>query len=122
MGAPDLIIELRNAGYSIKADGRYLDISPADDLPDELVEQLKQCKAEIIAELKQEERRQKALAMLDVDPMLKRVVHVDVDADRDNAILTIAIRHIATCEMLVPKERFDAWQLLALVDEMGGIH
>lgn len=126
MGAPDLIFELREAGYSIKADGRYLDISPADDLPAEIVERLKQSKAEILKvllhEQQQEARRQKALAMLDADPQLKRVVHVDVDSDRDNAILTIAIRHIATCEMLVKKSDFDAWQLIALVDKYGNLH
>ncbi len=54
MGAPDLIFELRERGYSIKADGRYLDISPADDLPDDIVRQLKQRKFEILAALKQE--------------------------------------------------------------------
>ncbi len=75
MGAPDLIFELREAGYSIKADGRFLDISPADNLPADIVQRLKQSKAEILAALKleqqQEERRQKALAMLEADPQLK---------------------------------------------------
>ena len=126
MGAPDLIFELRNAGYSIKADGRYLDISPADDLPDELVQQLKQSKAEILVALKleqqQETRRQKALAMLDTDPAIKRAIHADTDSDPDNVILAIAIRHVATCEMLVPKAKYDAWQLFALVDKAGADH
>ncbi len=126
MSAPDLIFELRQAGYSIKADGRYLDISPADDLPADIVERLKQSKAEILQALRieqqQETRRQKALAMLEADPQLKRVVHTDVESDDDNAILTIAIRDVATCEMLVPKARFDGWQLLALVDKLGALN
>lgn len=53
MGAPDLIFELRSKGYSIQADGDYLDISPAD-IPPELVRQLKQSKAEILTELQRE--------------------------------------------------------------------
>lgn len=125
MGAPELIFELRNAGYSIKADGRYLDISPADLSP-ELVQQLKQSKAAILAALKleqqQEARREKVLAMLDADPAIKRAIHTDTDTDPDNVILTIAIRHVATCEMLVPKANYDPWQLLALVDNAGSLH
>ena len=54
MGAPDLIFELRRTGYSIRADGGYLDISPADNLPPDLVQQLKQSKAEILTELQRE--------------------------------------------------------------------
>ena len=47
MGATDLIFKLRNDGYSLKADGSYLDISPADNLSPELVHQLKLGKPEI---------------------------------------------------------------------------
>lgn len=54
MGAPDLIFELRRKGYSIRADGGYLDISPADNLPPDLVKQLKQRKTEILTELQRE--------------------------------------------------------------------
>ena len=54
MGAPDLICELRRKGYEIRADGGYLDISPADNLPPDLVQQLKQSKAEILTELQRE--------------------------------------------------------------------
>jgi hypothetical protein len=54
MGAPDLIFELRRKGYSIMADGCYLDVSPADNLPPELVQQLKQNKSEILVELQRE--------------------------------------------------------------------
>ena len=51
MGAPDLIFELRRKGYAIRADRGYLDISPADNLPPDLVQQLKQSKTEILTEL-----------------------------------------------------------------------
>lgn len=55
MGAPDLIFELRRKGYSIVADGSYLDISPADDLSVEFVQQLRQSKVEILCALHREE-------------------------------------------------------------------
>ena len=72
MRAPDLIFELRNAGYSIKAEGAYLNISPADNLPPNLLEQLKQHKPEILVELQRERqseaRRERVLEMLDASP------------------------------------------------------
>ncbi|OIQ83196.1 hypothetical protein GALL_350190 [mine drainage metagenome] len=57
MLAPELIFQLWTAGYSITADGQYLDISPADDLSPEIVEQLKQRKAEILSLLKLEQQQ-----------------------------------------------------------------
>lgn len=55
MDAHDLILELRSKGYSIIADGSYLDISPAENLPAELVQQLRHGKAEILCILHREE-------------------------------------------------------------------
>lgn len=123
MGAPDLILQLRQAGYSISADGNYLDISPADNLSPDLLQQLKQHKPEILAALRLEQqreaRREKVLAMLAADPNMKRAIYVDTESDPENAILVIAIRHAATFEMQVPRANFDPWQLLALIDKTG---
>lgn len=54
MDAPNLIFELRRRGYLIRADGGYLDISPADNIPPELVQNIRQSKAEILAALQSE--------------------------------------------------------------------
>jgi hypothetical protein len=48
MSATDIILELRNSGYSILADGGYLNVSPANDFPPDLLQQLKQRKREIL--------------------------------------------------------------------------
>lgn len=126
MGAPDLIFKLRNSGHSIKADGNYLDISPASNLPPELVRQLKQSKAEILAVLKleqqQEARRQKVIAMLETAPDTQRAIHTDTESNPDNIILTVAVRHVATYEMLIPRGKYNPWGLLALVENMGALH
>lgn len=118
MGAPDLIFELRRKGYSIRADGGYLDISPADNLPPELVKTIRQSKAAILTELQRESRRQKALAMLEAASDTPRAIYVDDESDPHNAILTVAVRHPtgATCEMLIPKAKYDAWRLLELIE------
>lgn len=123
MGAPDLIFELRRKGYSIRADGGYLDISPADNLPPDLVKTIRQSKAEILTELQREARaewrRQKVIAMLEAAPGTQRAIYPDTDSDPLNVILAIAIRHVATCEMLIPKATYDPWRLLELIERLG---
>ena len=119
MGAPDLIFELRRKGYSIQADGDYLDISPADNLPDELVQQLRESKPEILTELQRETRRQKVIAMLEAAPETPRAIYTDTASDPHNVILTIAVRDVETCEMLIPKAKYDPWRLLEMVERHG---
>jgi len=56
MAAHNLILQLRRDGYSVVADEPYVDISPAENLPPELVEQLRQHKSEILCALHREEK------------------------------------------------------------------
>lgn len=128
MGAIDLIFKLRSNGYSIRADGHYLDISPADGLLPELVQQLKQSKTEILTvlqreaqqqEIQRETRRQKVLAMLEQNPVRHRAIYTDVESDPHNVILAIAVRNCATCEMLISKAKYDPWQLLELIERQS---
>lgn len=119
MSAPDLIFELRRKGYSIRADGNYLDISPAD-LPPEMVQTIRQSKAEILAELQREARRRKVIAMLEAAPGTQRAIYTDTDTDPRNVILTVAVRACQqTCELLIPKAKYDPWRLLELVERHG---
>ncbi len=69
-----------------------------------------------------EARRQKVIAMLNASPGLQRAVYTDTGSDPHNVILTIAIRGVATCEMLIDKTKYDAWKLLELVDSAGVLH
>jgi hypothetical protein len=64
MGATELIFKLRDNGYSIIADGSYLDISPADDLSLELVQQLKHGKSEILCILHREEELRRLVRLV----------------------------------------------------------
>jgi hypothetical protein len=123
MLAPDLIFELRSKGCSIIADGSYLDISPAENLPDEFIQKLRQNKPAILTELQREARQQQVLAMLEKNPGLQRAIYTDTQSDSGNVILTIAVRHLATCEMLIPKDRYDPFRLLELIEQhAGSIH
>ncbi len=64
-----------------------------------------------------EARRQKVIAMLDTAPELPRAIHVDDSSDPHNIILCVAVRHPtrATCEMLIPKAKYDPFALLELL-------
>ena len=120
MGASELIFKLRNNGYLIVADGSYLDISPADNLSDEFVQQLKQRKTEILSELQRETRQKKVFAMLKENPDKQRAVYADTESDQDNVILTIAVRYLSTCEMLIAKAKYDPFRLMELIEQSGG--
>lgn len=66
-----------------------------------------------------EARRQRVLAMLGEQPGIKYAVVVD-DPDTDPVILALAIRDRATCELRIPRDRYDGVLLLDLIDRHGG--
>ena len=66
-----------------------------------------------------ESRRQRALAMLSEQPGIKYAVVVD-DPDTDPVILALAIRERATCELRIPRDKYDFFLLLDLIERHGG--
>ncbi len=66
-----------------------------------------------------ENRRQKVIAMLEAAPDTQRAIYADTDSDPDNVILAVAIRDKATCELLIPKAKYDPWLLLELIKRHG---
>lgn len=68
-----------------------------------------------------ETRRQKVIAMLEAAPETKRAIYTDIDSDPHNVILTVAVRFCQqTCEMLIPKAKYDPWRLLELIEQHSG--
>jgi len=116
MGANDLILHLRESGFSIGLHEDRLQVAPADKLTDELKQIIRQSKAAILTELQRETRRQQVIAMLEAAPGTQRAVYTDTDSDPQNVILAIAVRNVATCEMLIPKAKFYPWRLLELIE------
>lgn len=117
MEAIEIIEYLRSNNFTVKADGQYLDLAPAEKVTDELIQRLKKYKPEIIAELKREERRLKVLAMLAENPDSQRAIITDLDSDPEDVILTIAIRDQYTFEMQIPKYKYDGFVLLELIQK-----
>ena len=65
-----------------------------------------------------EARRQRVLAMLAANPLLR--LAVVCDAEGDPVPVAVAIRDKGTCEVLIPAARFDPFGLLELVGRHGG--
>lgn len=116
MEAAEIIEYLREQDFILQADGEYLDLSPAEKVTDELIQRLRKHKPAIIAKLKREERRKKVLSMLTDNLDTQRAIISDLESDRDNVILTMAIRDLATFEMQVPKDKYDAFFILELLN------
>jgi len=76
-------------------------------------------KPETLQDRQREARRQKVIAMLEAAPGTQRAIYTDTDSDPQNVILAIAVCHIATCEMLIQKGKYDAFRLLELIERMG---
>ena len=70
-----------------------------------------------MAELKRESRRLKVLAMLAEKPDSQRAIITDLDSGPDDVILTIAIRDQYTFEMQIPKDKYDAFTLLEMINK-----
>lgn len=75
---------------------------------------------ELASDTKQNGRRKIVLSILEENPDKQRAVYADTESDQDNVILTIAVRHLSTCEMLIPKDRYDPFRLLELIEQNGG--
>lgn len=65
-----------------------------------------------------EVRRQRVLAMLAERPNIRYAVVVD-NPDTDPVIMALAIRGQATCELRIPREKFDPFLLLDLIERHG---
>lgn len=77
-------------------------------------------KPETLQGRQREARRQKVITMLEAAPDTQRAIYTDIDSDPHNVILTVAVRTCQqTCEMLIPKSKYDPWRLLDLIEKHG---
>ena len=65
-----------------------------------------------------EARRQRVLAMLAANPSARYALVTDAEADP--VILALAIRGRATCELYIPRDKYDPFLLLELIERHGG--
>src|SRR5262245_6852440 len=121
MGAPDVLARLAAAGIKVKPlpDGRVW-AEPAVLLTDDLRDLVRQHRAELLAVLAAEARRQKVLDMLDANRTARYAVTADAETDPEAVIVALAIRGRATCEIRIPRDKYDGTLLLDLIERHGG--
>jgi hypothetical protein len=66
---------------------------------------------------KDAERIAKVVATLEVDPALRYAVDTHADVDLEEVILSVAVRGKGTCEVRIPKSRYDGFALLELIEK-----
>ena len=122
MGA--LLDQFTAEGVTIEAAGDG-NVRARGPLTDELRATIREHKAAILAELAANEpaidpdverRRSRALAMLDERPEQRITVVAEAG---DPAHVTVAVRGVAVGELEIPAERYDAFALLALMQQYG---
>lgn len=67
-----------------------------------------------------DERIAKMTAKLKTDPGLRYAMEAHDKLEPDSVILTLAIRGKAACEFRIPRERYDPFLLLDLIERHGG--
>lgn len=65
-------------------------------------------------------RMDKVISKLHGDPGLRYAVEAHIDADADAVILTLAIRDKAACELRIPRDKYDPFLLLDLIERHTG--
>lgn len=63
-----------------------------------------------------EARRQRVLAMLAERPGIRYAVVTDTEADPNAVIVTLAIRGVASCELRIPREKYDPFLFLDAIE------
>ena len=66
-----------------------------------------------------EARRQRVLEMLAQRPGIRYAAVTDTGAEADAVILALAIRGAGTCELRIPRDRYDPFLLLDLIERHG---
>lgn len=72
---------------------------------------------DVLPEPVAEARRQRVLAMLAQHPTARYAVITDTEPDV--VILALAVRDVATCELRIPRDKYDGVLLLDLIERCG---
>ena len=66
-----------------------------------------------------EARRQRVLELLAANTSARYALVTDSECDPEAVLLTLAIRGRATCELRIPREKYDPFLLLGLIERHG---
>jgi len=138
MGTPDVLARLQALGLRLTRQGDAIRAAPRSALSDETRGLIRAHKAELLQALPElvdrpqgiarepledlhaEAHRQRVIGMLAERPDTKYAVLTDDQADPEGVILVIAIRGVVTCELRIPRQKYDPFLLLDLIRRHGG--
>ena len=118
MLAIDLMAELRNGGTEIQlvAGGN---IEVLGNMTDEQRGSIRTLKPELLHLLAQEKRRNRVLQLMADDEQLRTYYFwPDTESRRDYVVLACAKRGVATWDMVIKREEWDAMKFLELVEKI----
>jgi hypothetical protein len=123
-----LLSQIQQHGGKMVLDGGDLALTAPQPLPTDLVQELRLHKAELVAYLNTEaantdpaeRRRYDVLAMLEGNPEITHAFVSDEEAEANYVILTVGIRDIGTCDLRIPREKYDGLAVLKLIEEHTG--
>jgi hypothetical protein len=135
MSAVEALRAARAFGVSVRIDGDDIVLEAAAPPPPNLIELLSRHKAAILKELResanatltaipaaqysQEAHRQKVRTVLEAHPTAKYALFSDTETDPEAVIVVLAIRGRATCEIRIPRDKYDGTLLLHLIERHG---
>ena len=128
MSAAELLTDLAPHGITLDADGKNLRYYAAEGaLTPVLRERIKTHKTELLVYLTKdaanqitdpaEKKRRKVLSMLADNPDITDAFTSDDQTDPEYVIITLAIRGQATCDLRIPKDRYDGPKMLELIEQ-----
>lgn len=74
---------------------------------------------EVVLDPIAEARRHRVLAMLAQHPTTRYAVITDTESEPGVVILALAVRDVATCELRIPRDKYDGVLLLDLIERCG---
>lgn len=119
--AASLLSRLRNEGLTVFQAGEKLVVRPRELLTAEKRGLIRDHKAQLLDELAADSRREELLSMLNASPAVQRVFLADTLPNGGGRI-SLAVRGIGTCELLIPAGRFDPLEIIKLFDKLNSEH
>jgi len=127
MTTADLLNRVQAIGLILWRDGDRLRYRGPPEAVDALLPELRAHKSELLAALGSklesrsdpaaEERRNRVLATLESNPNARYAVLADAEADPQAVVVTLAIRGRTTCELAIPREKWDGILFLELLEK-----
>ena len=114
----EVLDRLHQRGIRLKAEGDRLIAESASALTDDARTLIRDHKPELLKLLEREDRRQRVLEMLaDAPPEASYAYLTDDKSDPEHVILALAIRGVGTCELSIPRDRYDPFLLMEMLDK-----